>query len=90
MRYLVVLLLLAGCSTQASAPIRMGKDVHMITGRNTAIGASSSDVVADLHRRAWQFCERSRQDMEVVSIDTHGPGLARFPEGRIQFRCVAR
>lgn len=90
MRYLVVLLL-AGCaSASGSGPFDVGQGAHMITGQNRALGATSNNVVRELHHRATAFCAGRDQAMEVVSIDTHGAGLGRFPEGRMQFRCVAK
>lgn len=90
MRYMFVLLV-AGCATQSSGVARWSTDgVMSISGKNMGIGATASDVMADLHKRATAHCARARREVEVLRAESHGPGLARFPEGRLEFRCVER
>lgn len=84
-----LLLLLAGCATRISEPVNMGKGVYMMHGSTSGLMTSTDEVVSEVSRRASSFCASSGgKELEVVSVDTIAPELVRFPEGRLQFRCV--
>jgi hypothetical protein len=84
-----LLLLLAGCATRISEPVSMGQGVYMMVGSTLGLMTSTSDVMSDVERRASGFCASSSgRALEVVRVDTTAPELVRFPEGRLQFRCV--
>lgn len=88
MRYLIVLLL-AGCATQSSGVISMS-DRMVIRGKNTTIGATSGDVMADLYKQANAHCAKQGQAVQEIRVTERGAGLAQFPEGSMEFRCVPR
>jgi hypothetical protein len=86
-----LLLLLAGCVTRISEPTDMGQGVYMMLGSTLGPMTSTSEVVLDVQRRASSFCANSGgKALEVVRVDTIAPALVRFPEGRVQFRCVTQ
>jgi hypothetical protein len=86
-----LLLLLAGCATRISEPVSMGQGVYMMVGSTWGITTTRSEVVSDVERRASDFCASSGgRALEVVRVDTIADELVRFPEGRLQFRCVTR
>ena len=86
-----LLLLLAGCATRISEPVSMGQGVYMMHGTTLGLTTSTSDVVGDVERRASDFCAGSGdRALEVVRVDTIAPELVRFPEGKLQFRCVTQ
>lgn len=87
----VLLLLLAGCATRIGGPTSMGQGVYMVSGAAGSITATTHDVVTDIERQASSFCESSgSKALEVVRVDTAAPEAWRFPEGKLQFRCVSR
>lgn len=89
MRYLIALLL-AACSS-SSGVVRTGEDSYMIAGKNTAIGASGHETAAEVYREAAAFCEsQGGKVMKEIKSETRGPGFARFPSARVDFRCVSR
>jgi hypothetical protein len=84
-----LLLLLAGCATRISEPVSVGQGVYMMVGSAFGITTTRSDVVSDVERRASGFCASSGgRALEVVTVDNIAPEGVRFPEGRVQFRCV--
>ena len=84
-----LLLLLAGCATRISEPTSMGQGVYMMLGSTTSFMTSTSDILSDVERQASSFCASSGgRALDVVRVDTIAPALVRFPEGRLQFRCV--
>jgi len=84
-----LLLLLAGCATRIGEPMNLGQGVYMVSGSTLSVMASTHDVVADIQRHASSFCASSGgKALEVVTVDTPSADLVRFPEGRLQFRCV--
>ncbi|OAI51430.1 hypothetical protein AYO46_08035 [Betaproteobacteria bacterium SCGC AG-212-J23] len=84
-----LLLLLAGCATRISEPMNMGQGVYVMLGSTLGVMTSTHQVVSDVERRASGFCASSGgKALEVVRVDTTAPELWRFPEGRLQFRCV--
>src|ERR1043165_6732000 len=86
-----LLLLLAGCATRISEPVNMGQGVYMMHGSTSGWMTSTSDVMTDVERRASSFCANSDgKALQVVRVDTPAPELVRFPEGRLQFRCVKK
>jgi hypothetical protein len=86
-----LLLLLAGCATRISEPVSMGRGVYTMAGAAFGLTTTSSDVVSDVERRASGFCASSGGSaMEVVKVDITAHELVRFPEGRLQFRCVTQ
>jgi hypothetical protein len=86
-----LLLLLAGCATRISDPVSMGQGVYMMAGSAFGLTTTSSDVVSDVERRASGFCASSGgRALQVVRVDTTAHELVRFPEGRLQFRCVTQ
>ena len=86
---LSALLLLAGCATRISEPMNMGQGVYMMAGSAFGFMTSTNEVVTDVQRSASSFCASSGgKALEVVRLDTTPPELVRFPEGRLEFRCV--
>ena len=86
-----LLLLLAGCATRVSEPVSMGQGDYVMVGSTWGVTTTSSDVVSDVERRASGFCASSGgRALKVVRVDTTAPELVRFPEGRLQFRCVTQ
>ena len=86
-----LLLLLAGCSTRIGEPVSIGQGVYTMHGSTLGLLTSTSDVMSDVERRASGFCASSGdRALEVVKVDTTAPEAVRFPEGRLQFRCVAQ
>ena len=86
-----LLLLLAGCATRISEPVSVGPGVYMMLGSAFGLTTTRSDVVSDVERRASDFCASSGdRALEVVGVDAPATDLVRFPEGRLQFRCVAQ
>ena len=86
-----LLLLLAGCATRVSEPVNMGQGVYMMLGSTLGFMTSTNEVVSEVERRASSFCASSGgKTLEVVSVDTIAPEEMRFPEGRLQFRCVTQ
>ena len=84
-----LLLLLAGCATRIGEPMNIGQGVYMMLGTTLSFTTSTSEVVSDVERRASSFCANGGgRALEVVRVDTTAPELVRFPEGRLQFRCV--
>lgn len=82
-------LLLAGCATRISEPVNIGQGVYMMAGSTSSFVTSTSDVVSDLESRASTFCASSGgKALAVVRFDTTAPELVRFPEGKMQFRCL--
>lgn len=85
------LLLLAGCATRVNGPQDVSPGIYMMSGTSLSLMASTNDVVTDIQRHASSFCASSGdRAVEVVRVDTVAPELVRFPEGRLQFRCVVR
>lgn len=83
-----LLLVLAGCATRISAPMNIGEGVYMVSG-SAGIAANTHDVLTDIQRQASDFCaSNGSKALEVVKVDTGSPEVLRFPEGRLQFRCV--
>ena len=67
----------------------MGQGVYMMLGSTLGFMTSTYEVVSEVERRAASFCASSGgKTLEVVSVDTIAPEEMRFPEGRLQFRCV--
>jgi hypothetical protein len=86
-----LLLLLAGCATRISEPVNMGQGVYMMLGSTLGFMTSTDEVVTDVERHASSFCASSGgKALQVVKVDTISPALVRFPEGRLQFRCVTQ
>jgi hypothetical protein len=86
-----LLLLLAGCATRISEPVSAGQGVYTMVGSTWGLTTTTHDVVSDVERRASDFCAGSGdRALEVVRVDTTAPELVRFPEGRLQFRCVTQ
>jgi len=86
-----LLLLLAGCATRISEPVSMGQGVYMMVGSTFGLTTSSGEIMDDVERRASGFCASSGdRALQVVRFDTIAPELVRFPEGRLQFRCVTQ
>jgi hypothetical protein len=83
-----LLLLLAGCATTVRPVMTSSAGTHTLTGKNTGIGATGDDVLAELHKKAAAYCGQQR--VEVARSDTVSAGLARFPEARLEFRCVPK
>ena len=84
-----LLLLLAGCATRISEPVNMGQGVYMMLGSTFGVMTNTHEVLSDVERRASSFCASSGgKALEVVRLDTAAPELVRFPEGKLQFRCV--
>ena len=84
-----LLLLVAGCATRVGEPMNIGQGVYMVSGSTLSVTASTHDVVTDIERHASSFCASSGgKVLEVVRVDTPSADLVRFPEGRLQFRCV--
>ena len=86
-----LLLLLAGCATRISEPVSMGQGVYMMVGSAFHLTTNSGEIMGDVERRASGFCASSGdRALKVVRVDTTAPELVRFPEGRLQFRCVTQ
>ena len=86
-----LLLLLAGCATRISEPVSVGRGVYTMAGAAFGLTTTSSDVVSDVERRASGFCASSGgSTLEVVKVDITPAERVRFPEGRLQFRCVTQ
>ena len=84
-----LLLLLAGCATRISEPMNMGQGVYMVSGSTLSVTANTHDVVTEIERHASSFCAGSDgKVLEVVRVDTPTEKLVRFPEGKLEFRCV--
>jgi hypothetical protein len=84
-----LLLLLAGCATRIGEPMNVGQGVYTVSGSTLSVTASTHDVVTEIQRHASSFCASSGgKALEVVRVDTPTEKLVRFPEGRLQFRCV--
>ena len=67
----------------------MGEGVYMMLGSTSSFMTSTREVVADVEHRASSFCADSGgKGLEIVRVDTTSPAIVRFPEGRLQFRCV--
>ena|SRR5690348_14536427 len=84
-----LLLLLTGCVTRISEPMNMGQGLYVMLGSTSSFMTSTREVVTDVERRASDFCANSGgKALEVVRVETTSPALVRFPEGKLQFRCV--
>lgn len=82
-------LLLAGCATRISEPTSIGQGAYVMLGSAFGLMTSTNEVVTDVRRRATDFCASSGgRALEVVRVDTTAPEVVRFPEGRLEFRCV--
>jgi len=69
--------------------MKTGPEAYTVSGSAGSITATMHDVVTDIQRHASGFCASSGgKAMEVVAVDTAAPEAWRFPEGRLQFRCV--
>jgi hypothetical protein len=84
---LVPLLLANGCAS-TSEVIATGPGTYMVTGKNTALGANTDNVMVALYKRANAFCAEKGLVMQEKKIDARAPGFARFPTGRLDFHCV--
>lgn len=83
-----LLLLLAGCATRVGEPMNMGQGVYVMSGSTLSVTASTHRVVTDIESHASSFCASGGKALEVVRVDTPPADGVRFPEGKLQFRCV--
>lgn len=87
MRYLSVLLL-AGCAS--TGVVSTGTDTYMIGGKAKGLGASGHDASADLYREANAYCGKQGRKFEQISVQSRDGGFARFPNAKLEFRCVPK
>lgn len=90
MRIAPLLLLLAGCATSTSGVMNTAPGTYAISGKNTGVGATSDDVMAALYKQANQHCGAKGLAMQEVRSTARGAGLAQFPHGNLEFRCVPK
>lgn len=88
MRYLFVLLL-AGCASSTGV-VPIGQDTYMVGGKAKGLGASGYDASADLYREANTYCGQMGKRFEQVNVQSRDGGFARFPNAKLEFRCVAK
>lgn len=86
MRYLPVLLL-AACASSTGV-VATGGDTYMVGTKATAVGASSHDATAQALREANEFCARRGEKVDRINVESLERGFARFPNAKIEFRCV--
>lgn len=90
MRYIAVAVLaLAGCATDTGI-IQTGPDTYMVGGKAIAVGGSGHDAAAEAYKQAQAFCAEQKKTLETVSVVSRDGGFARFPNAKVEFRCVAK